>query len=419
MQDQCKPCPALEYQSFAELTKVFPIFVVIACFLMSGCDKVESIVDDVKSQVSDDTPSVTEAPATAPDGSSPATIESPKPVVPAGPAPEEIVNQFTQLRPDQISDGNLAQLASSPEAAAAITEIEMRGAQVSDAGFNYLATLPNLESLSAGGPRITAAALTAVGKSQSLRHLDLADSAANDQVVGELSQIPHLQTLNLEGTSVTGGAAVGLAAMQELTELSLMGTSVTDQVVAGLASLPLRKLNLSGTPVTNESLRHILKMETLEELNLSFTALTGSGYKGFGKTNIRVLNVGATSFGLDGFVNIKGMKNLEDLNVYGAGLVEHKAANVFRTFPKLKVLNAGKNSVTDAGMVVFFKGHKTLEDLQLHDNRGITDNGLAALIGVKTLKSLNLLGTGCTSAGANKLKEYLPDCTIRVSSGSF
>lgn len=419
MQDQCKPCPAFECRVFTGLTESVPIFVLTACVLMAGCDKVESIVDDVKNQVSEDTPSVTEAPVTAPDGSVPATIESPEPAVPAGPTPEQIVNQFTQLRPDQISDGSLAQLASSPEAAAAITEIDMRGAQVSDTGFNYLAALPNLESLSAGGPRITATGLATVGKSKSLRHLDLADSAANDQVVGELSQIPHLQTLNLEGTAVTGGAAVGLAAMQELTELSLMGTAVNDQVVAGLASLPLQKLNLSRTPITNASLPHILKIETLEELELAFTGLTGAGYKGFGRTNIRVLNVGATSFGLDGFVNIKGMKNLEDLNVYGAGLVEHKAANVFRTFPKLKVLNAGKNAVTDAGMVVFFKGHKSLEDLQLHDNRGITDNGLAALIGVKTLKSLNLLGTGCTSAGAKKLKEYLPDCTIRVGSGSF
>lgn len=419
MQDQCRLCPALKHLSATASDAVLLLAVVVASVSISGCDKVESIVDDVKSQVSNEEPAVASPPATTPESSSTTTIVTPEPVAPAGPTPEEIVAQFTQLRPDQISDGSLAQLASSPEAAAAITEIDMQGAQVSNEGFGYLSTLPNLESLSAGGPRITAGALAVVGKSQSLRKLNLKDSAANDQVISELSQIPHLQSLDLEGTSVTGGAAVGLAAMQELTDLSLMGTSISDEVVAGISSLPLRKLNLSKTPITNASLPHLMKIETLEELNVSFNRLTGDAYKGFGKTNIRVLNVGATPFGLDGFVNIKGMKNLEDLNVYSAGLVEHKAANVFRTFPNLKVLNAGKNSVTDAGMVVFFKGHKTLEDLQLHDNRGITDNGLAALIGVKTLKTLNLIGTSCGPAGAQKLKEYLPDCTIRVGSGSF
>ncbi len=392
---------------------------VIAGFSMTGCDKVEGLVQDVKSQVADDGATVADAPGTAPASPAPTMIAPPQPVVPAGPTAEEIVAQFTQLRPDQISDGSLAQLAAAPEAAAAITEIDMRGAQVSGTGLSHLASLPNLQSLTVSGPRITADALTAVGKSQSLRNVDLSGSSANDQVVSELSQIPHLQSLNLEGTSVTGGSAVGLGSMRELTELSLVGTAVNDQVVASISSLPLRKLDLSKTPITNASLPHILKIETLEELDVSFTSLTGANYKGFGKTNIKVLNVGMTPFGLDGFVNIKGMKDLEDLNVYSAGLVEHKAANVFRTFPKLKILNAGKNSVTDEGMVVFFKGHGTLEDLQLHDNRGITDRGLGALIGVTTLKSLNVGGTACGAAGAQALKRILPECTIKTASGVF
>ena len=403
-------------QSFAHMLMAI---VVVAVFSMTGCDKVESLVDEVKNQTTDSAPVVADSPSTQPTNTVSDTIEPPQPAVPVGPTPQQIVAQFTQLRPDQISDGSLAQLASSPEAAAEITDIDMRGAQVTNAGLNYLATLPNLESLAANGPRISPEALTAVGKSQSLKKIDLSGSAANDQVVSELSQIPHLQTLNLEGTPITGGAAVGLSSMQELTELSLQGTAVNDQVVAGISSLPLRKLNLAKTPITNASLPHILKMETLEELNVSFTSLTGAGYKGFGKSNLKVLSVGETPFGLDGFVNIKGMKSLEDLNIYSAGLIEHKAADVFGTFPKLRILNAGRNAVTDAGMVVFFKGHKTLEDLQLHDNKGITDNGLAALIGVKTLTSLNVSGTACGSAGAQKLKEFLPECTVKTSKGAF
>jgi hypothetical protein len=90
-------------------------------------------------------------------------------------------------------------------------------------------------------------------------------------------------------------------------------------------------------------------------LNVSFCQITGDGFKGFGKSNIKEMSVGETQFGIEGFAAIRGMSALENLNVYSAGLVEHKSVNVFRTFPKLKILNAGRNSVTDAGMVVFLK----------------------------------------------------------------
>jgi hypothetical protein len=70
-------------------------------------------------------------------------------------------------------------------------------------------------------------------------------------------------------------------------------------------------------------------------------------------------------------------------------------------------------------MVVFFKGHKTLEDLRLYSNKGITDNGLAALIGVKTLKNLDVSDTSCGAAGGQALKAKLPECTIRTSNGVF
>lgn len=383
----------------------------VTCFTMAGCDQAEGLLDEAKKQIADEPAPAAEAPATP----TADVIVPPKPAVPAGPTPEQIVAQFTAMRPDQITDGSLSQLASSPEAAAQITEIDMQGAQVSGTGLAALQGLPNLESLAVGGPHVSADALAVVGKAQSLKSIDLSNSAANDRVVSELSQIPHLQTLNLQGTQVTGGSATALGAMHELTELSLVGTAADDQVVASLTAAPLRKLNLASTRITNASLPLILKIETLESLNVSFCQVTGDAFKGFNKSGLKELAVGETPFGIEGFMAIRGMKSLENLNVYNAGLVEHKSANVFRTFPKLKILNASKNKVTDAGMTVFFKGHKTLEELQLQYNRGITDNGLRALIGVKTLTFLDVASTGCGAAGAKALKEFLPECEVRTS----
>ncbi|NQV23854.1 MAG: hypothetical protein HQ518_05745 [Rhodopirellula sp.] len=398
------------------------VAVIIAAVLtMPGCDKVEGLVEDGKNLVSGDEPNAASAspestpvaPAATP------TIASPQPVVPTGLTPEQIVTRFQQLRPEEISDSSLAQLASSPEAAAAITEIDMHGAGVSGHGLSFLKALPNLETLNASGLPVSPDSLTVIGKSQSLKNINLSNSGANDLVISELSQIPHLQSLNLDGTQVTGGSATGFGSMLELTDLSLANTAADDQVVAGLASLPLRNLNLVRTRITNAALASILEIKTLESLNVSFCGVTGEGFKGFNKSNLKVLAVGETGFGVEGLVAIKGMASLENLNIYAAGLVEHKLANVFRTFPKLRILNAGKNAVTDAGMVVFFKGHKTLEELLLYGNKGITDNGLAALIGVKTLKLLDVSDTSCGAAGGNALKAKLPECTIRTSNGVF
>lgn len=410
-----KSKPRLSLTDQPSVRVLIATFAIVG-FTVAGCDKVEGLVEDGKSLVNGEEPTVTEpAPTIAPQQ----TIAIPEPVVPAGPTPEQIVEQFKSLRPDQISDGVLAQLAGSPEAAAAITEINMTGAKVSANGLGALSALPNLETLNISNSRVGADSLTMIGKSQSLKTISLANSDANDRVVSELSRIPHLQSLDLSGTQVTGGAATGLGSMPELIELSLSGSGADDQVTAALATLPIRSLDLSRSRITNASLPLLLKISTLEKLNVAFCGVTGDGFKGFGRSEIKDLNVGETAFGREGFKAIKGMKSLEHLNVYATGLVQHKDCNVFKTFPNLKTLNAGKNGIGDPGMEVFFKGHKSLEELKLHQNKAITDNGLAALIGVKTLKLLDVSGTSCGAAGGQALKAKLPECTIRTSNGTF
>lgn len=309
-------------------------------------------------------------------------------------------------------------MASSPEAAAAITEVNLSGAQVSARGLGYLSNLPNLESLDASNTRVAADSLMAIGQSKSLRSINISGSDADDRVVGELSKIPHLQTLNLSNTRISTNAVSDLGSMRELTDLSLMGTA-TDQMIAGLTALPIRRLDLSRSKVTNASLPMLLQIPTLESLNLDWCAVTGDGFKGFAKSDIKKLSVGATQFGTEGLLAIKGMRSLEDLNVFDARVEMHLKANVFRTFPNLRILNAGKNALSDAALDVFFKGHKSLEELHLPHHKGITDNGLQYLIGVRKLKRLNLIDTSVNGPGAQALKKRLPECTIETPKGVF
>lgn len=398
-----------------------PVAAMLLCAMTAGCDKVESLVDDVKSQVSDIAEEETVTPAETP--AAPVATPTPAPAQPAepqGPTPEEVLASFTQLKPHQISNGALAQLASVPEAAAAVTEIDMAGSSdVDDNGLQYLAALPNLKSVKIAGPKLTAAGLTKLGQVKSLTDIQLGSTPADDSVVAAVATIPHLQKLDLTGTAVSPAVGALLQGLRELTDLSLANTQANDETVAALVGLPIRSLTLDNSRVTTAALPHLLKIETLEVLRLHNCGVQGIGFKGFNRSGIRELQLSGTQFGIDGFAIIKGMPKLQVLHAWGCGLAEHTKANVFKTFRDIRLINVGNNGLTDAGVHVFFKGHKSVEELMLHQNKGITDQGLAALIGVKTLKRLDVTGTSCTERGAQALKEKLPDCTIVTDRGTF
>ncbi len=391
------------------------LLLTMAVLTLSGCDKVKSVVDDVKSSTTESQQSTAAAPPVQAAPSMPAATPAP----PTEPTAEELLAEFRGLKLHEINDGALARVTSRPEAASAITALELQGDQITARGLESLVAMENLTSLRLLCPMIPPEGMSVLGRITSLQSLSIGANQVNDTVVAALTPLSQLESLDLSGTSITPAAGAPLSRFTNLKVLSLNSTAADDLTIAAISSLPLKSLQLNRTRISNASLPTIKQFQSLESLDVAFCGVTGAGFKGFGSTDIKRLIVGETSFGIEGFVNIKGMKSLEELNVYRSGLVEHKLANVFRTFPKLKYLNAGGNSITNAGMEVFFEGHRTLEELHLMYNSGISDQGLAALIGVKTLKVLEVANTGCTPNGAMALKQKLPDCTIRVNDGTF
>ena len=387
------------------------VILTLTFLAACGCDQVGSVVDDVKSKVTE-----TAQPSTTP--SSQAAPATP-PQAPLPPTPEQLLAEFNSLKPFEITDAALALVTSRPEAASAITELQLFSEQMTRAGLGHLSAMENLTALAIRNSKLLPEDLAVLGQVTSLKVLGIGNTKTNDEVVGNLTTLANLESLDLSSTAVTPAVGAFLSRFTNLQELNLALTSVDDSTVAAIASLPIRRLVLSQTRISNASLATIKQMRSLESLDVPFCAVTGEGFKGFGSSGLKRLNVGETGFGLEGFIAIKGMKSLEDLNVYRAGLVEHTKANVFRSFPNLKILNAGGNAVTNAGMDVFFKGHDSLEELYLSNNKGITDQGLSALIAVKTLRVLDVRDTGCSAAGGQALKEKLPKCEIITPGGTF
>lgn len=389
------------------------LFLCCCLFTFSGCDKVNSVVDDVKASVNGNEP----ASAPASPAATPAPIAVP---AQAPPSPQELIAEFRSLQPYQINDGALARVASQPEAAAEITAIEIQNAQLTQAGIASLKAMENLTILSLHGPSMQPLALSLLGQLTSLKSLDISGTMANDEVVGNLATLENLESLNLSGTPITPAAGAPLSRLISLRVLKLAKTAVDDSTVAAIQRLPLQELDLMQTPISSNSIPTIMEMKSLEDLNVAFTGVVGAAFKGFGSASLKRLNVGETNFGGEGLLAIKGMKSLEELNIFRAGLVEHKAlANIFKSFPHLKILNSGGNPITNAGMEVFFKGHDTLEEIRLAECKGISDAGLSYLMTVKTLKYIDVHNTGCTGNGGRALKQKLPDCRIVTSEGEF
>lgn len=387
------------------------VILALTFLTAGGCDQVGSVVDDVKSNVTE----TAQSPTTAPPQAAPAT----PPQAPLPPTPEQLLAEFNSLKPFEITDAALAQVTSRPEAASAITELQLFSEQLTRAGLGHLAAMENLTALAIRSSTLLPEDLSVLGQVTSLKVLGIGTTKTNDEVVGNLTTLANLESLDLSGTAVTPAVGAILSRFTNLQVLNLALTAADDSTVAAISSLPIRSLVLSQTKISNASLATIRQMQSLESLDVPFCAVTGEGFKGFGNCGLKRLNVGETAFGLEGFIAIKGMKSLENLNVYRAGLVEHTKANVFRSFPNLKILNAGGNAVTNAGMDVFFKGHDSLEELYLSNNKGITDQGLAALIAVKTLRILDVRDTSCSAAGGQALKEKLPKCEIITPGGTF
>ena len=396
--------------------------ISLACLALSftGCEEVQKAVNDVKSEVSGST--TASAPPMAPANATPQTIPpdaaSPTPVV--GPTTAEIVARFQKLAPYDITDADLTQLCVTPEAGQSIQKIDLTGNRhISNAGLAQLAALKNLTSLTLTSTDFTPENLSTISTIQSLNELLLSSTKTDDAGVAKLTAIPHLKTLDLSGTLITQAAGTSLSQMPELSILKLSSTAANDTLVMMLHNLPLQELRLEKTQITGNSIPEILKIKSLEHLSVDFNNVPGIAWKGVSRANLKTLTVSHTPFGLEGFKAIKGMNSLEFLNVYGAGLVEHKAADVFGSFPKLRILNVGSNSVTDVGMFEFFKGLKNIEELHLGSNRAISDRGLAALVGLKKLRLVDVNDTNCGQAGALALKEKLPECKIRTSSGEY
>jgi len=302
-----------------------------------------------------------------------------------------------------------------------VITVTLNGDAITDAFFERLKVLDDLETLVLGPSRVTEAGLTHLKGLRHLRELYVTRAPVSDAFLNRLQELPqleklslrnnqlgdaslkqlkallHLKELSLSGNPIHDKGLVHLAALVQLERLGLSGTFVTDAGVGHLSRLPrLQYIGLSGTRITGVGLEQLVILTELRDLNLWSTSITDAGLKHLGKlTQLSVLSLSRTEVSDTGLEHLGGLTQLTSLGLDGTNVTDAGLAHL-RGMTRLEALDLGTH-ITDAGLE-HLSGLTGLVNLNLSRTK-VTDAGLAHLSGLTQLQRLDLSYTGVTSTG--------------------
>jgi beta-lactamase regulating signal transducer with metallopeptidase domain/Leucine-rich repeat (LRR) protein len=207
----------------------------------------------------------------------------------------------------------------------------------------------------------------------------------SDGCMPHIARLTGLKCLHLGMSGVTDAGMKYIRNLKSLEYLHLPDR-VTDRSLAYVAELPLLKGlyigAIGGSQVTNAGLRHLSKLTSLEELYLK-----------------------GERMGDAGLAYLRDLPRLEYLCLYGSHFTDKGMVHL-KNIPNLKILSFHQNlcRITDAGLVHISDMPK-LEILCLHAMSDITDNGLANLTKLRSLKKLQIGSSQVTDKGLSYLSQ--------------
>jgi Leucine-rich repeat (LRR) protein len=251
-----------------------------------------------------------------------------------------------------------------------LTNVDLRGCKVSNAGIAHLAGLSRLRGLKLTGK----------------------DGAAtvDDDGLDAIAKLTSLKALALDHLWVSEEGLAKLKGLERLEELYLAQTVVGDEALALFTQFPrLRKLRISQTQITSKGLSHLSKLDQLEDLDLSENGQLDD----------------------EGMAPLAGLKQLKRLNLWRVPITDAGVAHL-KGLTNLQWLNLDNTQLSDAGLE-YLREMKQLTFLHL-GSTAVTDAGLEDLESLTALKDLKITRTAVTVDGVTKLKKKLPDTEIQL-----
>lgn len=170
--------------------------------------------------------------------------------------------------------------------------------------------------------------------------------------------------------------------------LNLNSPTACDDSFGRLDCLPqLKTLRLEGGILTDDGMRHLRGCESLTTLHLTEVSITD-----------------------DGMQHLRHCESLTTLHLTGLGITD-AGIEPLGSLSSLEELHISEcPGLTDEGMRHLAPATGVTE-LRLSGQQ-FTDESLGYLADMQQLRMLNVVDTGITTAGATRLSDALPQCTI-------
>lgn len=261
-----------------------------------------------------------------------------------------------------------------------VTSLNLNGSrQLSDAGLQHLARMPQLEHLDLSeypGGKLTDRGLEVLRHLPNLRSFKMAwQKGISDTGIANLKFCEKLESVGLMGTPTGDGAMEALCGKPALRHLDT-GRLVTDAGLALLHDFPMFKtwhgddphLLIDG-PFTNKGLAGLAGLDGVFALDL-FWHVTG--------------------ITTDGFDVLPRLRHLGSLGC-DADLSDDRAMAHIASIPRLRKLRAQGSVATDDGFIALSKS-TSLEEFWGREAPHLTGRGFIAL---SAMPSLQALGVSC------------------------
>lgn len=158
--------------------------------------------------------------------------------------------------------------------------IDLSQTNVTGSGLQYLAKCPQLKYLDLSyNKHLSDVALDNMKYFPDLRFLDIVGTSIGDDGFQHVAKLKKLESISFGDTRVTDRGMVALSNLSELSEVSFWRDNVTDvgmQYLAGCKKLS--SLYIEGTKITDKSLPIFIKMPALEMLNVDNTAFSSAAW---------------------------------------------------------------------------------------------------------------------------------------------
>uniref|UniRef100_A0A7N1A502 Uncharacterized protein n=1 Tax=Kalanchoe fedtschenkoi TaxID=63787 RepID=A0A7N1A502_KALFE len=262
-----------------------------------------------------------------------------------------------------------------------------RCARVTDTGFTYLLTLPNIQKLWISETGLTALAITRLSSFKDLSLLDLGGLPVTDQALSSLQVLKKLQYLDLWGTDISDKGASFLKSFPKLTFVNLAWTNVTK-----LPSLPfLASLNMSNCLI-NSIFEEDGDGFALRNLIFSGATFTSASEPFLLLNTSSVLHLDLSGVLLHDFSFLCDMRALTHLDLSSSVIKDDSIEVVRSAGANLRNLNLSNTKVTSFGVQLLAGYVPCLESICLA-NTHIDDTSIYYLSMIPALKSIDLSKT--------------------------